>query len=66
MATRVLEYGVTKFSYAFVPVNIYACSFLFHARFGRKSNVRSEQALRSGYVALEYVHTYSRGQCESE
>jgi hypothetical protein len=32
------------------------CSFSLHVRFGRKSNVRSEHALRSGCVALECVH----------
>ena len=33
--------------------------FIHHVRFGRKSNVRSKQALRSGYVALKCVYTYS-------
>jgi hypothetical protein len=34
------------------PVNVFACSFVFTCSFGRKSNVRSEQILRGGYVAF--------------
>jgi hypothetical protein len=36
-----------------VPVYIFVCSFVFTCSFGRESDVRSEQALRSGSVALE-------------
>ena len=34
-------------------------SFVFTCSFGRESDVRSEQALRNGYVALECMHMYS-------
>ena len=49
----------TKFSTRvlnLVPVYFFICSFVFTCSFGRKSNVRSEQALRSEYVALECMH----------
>ena len=47
--TAVLEYSV--------PVYVFICSFVFRCSFGRKSNDRFEQALRSEFVALECVHT---------
>ena len=49
----VLEY-LYMFSYYLGTAVV--CSFVFTCSFGRKSNVRSEQTLRSGCVALEYVH----------
>ena len=42
-----------------VPVYIFVRSFVFTCSFGRENDVRSEQALRNGSVALECMHMYS-------
>jgi len=47
------------------PASDLRCSFSLYVRFGRKSNVRSEHNLRSGYLALEFVHICIRGQREA-
>ena len=44
---------LTPVSTIAVPVNIFIYSFVRSPSFGVKSNVRSEQALRRRYVALE-------------
>jgi hypothetical protein len=44
---------LTPVSTIAVPVNIFIYSFVRSPSFGSKSNVRSEQALRRRYVALE-------------
>ena len=54
----VYMFECTKFS---VPAYFFVCSFtfVFTCSFGRESDVRSEQALRSGFVASECGNTYS-------
>ena len=42
-----------------LPVYIFVRSFVFTCSFGRENDVRSEQALRNGSVALECMHMYS-------
>ena len=48
-----------------VPVYVFVRSFVFTCSFGRENDVRSEQALQNGSVALECMHMYSWGQRES-
>ena len=42
-----------------IPVYVFVRSFVFTCSFGRENDVRSEQALRNGSVALECMHMYS-------
>jgi hypothetical protein len=42
-----------------LPVYVFVRSFVFTCSFGRENDVRSEQALRNGSVALECMHMYS-------
>ena len=54
---RVLVHGRVVLEY--LPVYVFVRSFVFTCSFGRENDVRSEQALRNGSVALECMHMYS-------